>query len=273
VRNAIQEHVRFARARFGPDDPRDVVVVLIGDALRGEPTRNAYDERLVPFADPFMACFGRFPLPDRSTLSRSLAALDQATVEALRTLFPADVVARTPFATPGSPLDRQGNSWWVVDVDGTKQAARQCALPHRKDLPAPHRRMSQVCAPGSLGRTRGEVVSTRTTVGQACTHPWIGAAGDSGNGKDRGERKRALEAITWDALTHSLPLAQILVRFDGLDGNAAPVSDVLRTGLGGMGRRKDSTLLDREAVRARLAGPPNLECRHPESGACRSRYD
>jgi hypothetical protein len=33
-----------------------------------------------------------------------------------------------------------------------------------------------------------------------------------GNGKDRGELKRALEAITWDALAHSLPLAQMLIR-------------------------------------------------------------
>jgi hypothetical protein len=218
------------------------VVVLIGYALSGEPTLKAYDERLVPFADTFMACFGRFHLPDRSTLSRFLAALDQATVEALRTLFLADVVARTPFVTPGSLVDRQGNCWWVMDVDGTKQAARQRALPHRKDLPAPHRRMTQVCAPGSLGRKRGEVVRTRTTVLQAFTHQWIGTSGGSGNGKYRDELKRVLEAITWYALAHSLPLTQMLVRFDGRYGNAAPLRDVLKAGLGVMGRSKDYTL-------------------------------
>src|SRR5260370_39270399 len=82
VLNAIQEHVRFARARFGQYDTIDFVVVLIGYALSGERTLQAYYERLVPFADTFVALFGRFHLPDRSTLSRFLAALDQGTVEA-----------------------------------------------------------------------------------------------------------------------------------------------------------------------------------------------
>jgi hypothetical protein len=40
-----------------------------------------------------------------------------------------------------------------------------------------------------------------------------------------------------------------------------------------IGRSKNYTLLDRETVRARLACPPDLECRHPESGAIRSLYD
>src|SRR5260370_42494326 len=53
--NAIQEHVRFARARFGTYDTIDFVVVLLGYALSGERTLQAFYERLAPFADPFMA--------------------------------------------------------------------------------------------------------------------------------------------------------------------------------------------------------------------------
>ena len=87
ILKAIQEQVRFARARFGHYDLIDFVVVLIGYVLSGEPTLKAFYERLLPFADIFMACFGRSRLPDRSTLSRFLAVLDQGTVEALRTLF------------------------------------------------------------------------------------------------------------------------------------------------------------------------------------------
>lgn len=41
-----------------------------------------------------MALFGRERLPHRSTLNRFLAALDQAPVEALRTLFLEDLLAR-----------------------------------------------------------------------------------------------------------------------------------------------------------------------------------
>src|SRR5258708_29097325 len=95
IRSAIQEQVRFARARFGQYDVIDFVAVLIGYAVSGEPTRLSFYERLLPFAEPFMALFGRKQLPHRSTLSRFLAALDQPTVEALRALFLKDLAART----------------------------------------------------------------------------------------------------------------------------------------------------------------------------------
>jgi len=60
--------------------------------------------------------------------------------------------------------DRQATRWTIFDIDGTKQAARQRALPQGPDLPAPQRRLSVVCAPGYMGRKRGEVVRTRTTL-------------------------------------------------------------------------------------------------------------
>ncbi|HLJ33083.1 MAG TPA: hypothetical protein VKU38_05500 [Ktedonobacteraceae bacterium] len=44
------------------------------------------------------------------------------------------------------------NDFIVVDVDGTKQAARQRALPDLPNLRAAHRRFDQVCAPAYLGR-------------------------------------------------------------------------------------------------------------------------
>src|SRR5689334_10851735 len=85
ILTAITERVRFARARMGTYDLIDFVVVLIGYALSGEPTLQAFYERLLPFADEFMAMFGRRQLPSRSALSRFLAALDQASVENMRT--------------------------------------------------------------------------------------------------------------------------------------------------------------------------------------------
>jgi hypothetical protein len=87
ILKAVQEQVHFARARFGQYDLIDFVVVLIGYAVSSEPTLKAFYERLMPFAEPFMALFGRHLLPHRSTLSRFLAVLDQASVETLRTLF------------------------------------------------------------------------------------------------------------------------------------------------------------------------------------------
>ena len=158
ILKALAEGVRFARARFGRYDLIDFVAVLIGYVLSGEPTLLAFYERLAPFAEPFMSLFGRNQLPHRSTLSRFLAALDQTPIEALRARFQEDLLTRKPFPSPGGLFDRTGEQWIVVDVDGTRQTARQRALPQTELLPAPHRRFEAVCAPGYQGRKRGEVV-------------------------------------------------------------------------------------------------------------------
>jgi len=100
ILKAIQNQVCFAR--IGQYDLIDFVVVLIGYILSGEPTLLAFYEWLAPFAEPFMALFGRNRLPHRSTLSRFLAALDQPTVQALRTLFHKDLLARKPFGSHGA---------------------------------------------------------------------------------------------------------------------------------------------------------------------------
>jgi len=119
ILKAIQERVRFARARMGTYELIDFAAVVIGYVLSGEPTLQAFYERLTPFAEPFMSLIERNQLPHRSTLSRYLSALDQSAVEALRTLFQEDLLARNPFASPGGLFDRTGAQWTVVDVDGT----------------------------------------------------------------------------------------------------------------------------------------------------------
>src|SRR5712671_4686699 len=147
----------------------DFLAVLFGYAISGERTLEAFYARLQPWASAFMALFGRDRLPARSTLSRFLAALNQAPVEALRALFLEDLLARPleKEEKAGGLWDRQGTHWLVFDVDGTRQAARQRALPCTPDLPAAQRRLDEVCAPGYTGRKRGEIVRTRTTVLQA----------------------------------------------------------------------------------------------------------
>src|SRR2546430_3568601 len=129
----ISEQVRFARKRFGRYELIDFLAVLFGYAISGERTLEEFYESLQPFAVAFMALFERDQLPARSTLSRFLAALTEEPVEALRTLFLDDLLAR-PLSTDsnnatekqtGELLDRAGNAWLVFDVDGTREAARQ----------------------------------------------------------------------------------------------------------------------------------------------------
>lgn len=273
ILKAIQEQVRFARARFGHYDLIDFVVVLLGYAVSGEPTLLAFYERLVPFTEPFMALFDRNQLPHRSTLSRFLAALDQTTVEALRTLFQEDVLTRKPFVSPGGLFDRTEKQWRVIDVDGTRQAARQRALPQLESLPAPHRRFEAVCAPGYQGRKRGEVVRTRTVMLQAHTHQFLGTFGGPGNGDYRGELLRAIQAGSSYATKLGLSTASVLLRLDGLYGDAAPLIDVLTAGLGVIVRSRDYHLLDLEVVQQALARGADHVSTHPESGVTRELYD
>src|SRR6059058_6198042 len=56
---AIEEQVRFARRRFGHYELIDFVAVLLGYAISGERTLETFYERLQPFANAYMALFGR----------------------------------------------------------------------------------------------------------------------------------------------------------------------------------------------------------------------
>jgi len=218
----------------------DFVVMLMGYAISGEPTLQAYDERLQPFAPAFMALFGRSALPHRATLSRFLAALDEPFVQALRTVFLHDALARLgPEANVGGLWDRQATRWNVFDLDGTRQAARQRALPQGPDLPPPHRRLSAVCAPGYMGRKRGEIVRTRTTLLQAHTHQWLFTSGAAGNGDYRGELLQALSVIITYQAALGLPPGQAIARLDGQYGNGTIVVDLIVAGVGFVMRGKD----------------------------------
>src|SRR6266705_2984194 len=188
VLSKITERVRFARKRFGRYDVIDFLAVLFGYEILGERTLEEFYERLQPFAVPFMALFERDRLPSRSALSRFLAAVTEAPVEALRTLFLDDLLSRPSVSDSkekqtGGLMDRAGRTWIVFDIDGTREAARQRALPAGEDLPPAFRRLDDVCAPGYRGRKRGEVVRTRTTISQAHSYQWLGSFGNRGNGR------------------------------------------------------------------------------------------
>jgi hypothetical protein len=274
VLTAIQDQVRFSRRRFGTYEVIDFVVMLLGYASSGERTLKTYSERVQPFKTALMGLFERAELPHRSTLSRFLAVINEGAVEALRRLFVSDLVARR--VSPegmGGLWDRAGQQWVVFDVDGTRQAARQRALPRPDDRPAAQRRLERVCQPGYLGRKRGEVVRTRTTIAQSHTHQWLGTFGGAGNGDYRGELSRATEVIGRYLKAQGLRVEQGVVRLDGLYGNGALVEDIARSGLNYLMRGKDYQILDGPMVQERLALPPDQQTMHPETGLQRALFD
>ena len=273
ILSAIAERVRFARRRFGQYELIDFVVVLFGYAISGERTLEAFYQRLHPFAAAFMALFGRERLPARSTLSRFLAALPPEPVEALRAMFLSDLLARSlvPKDELAGLWDRTGSQWQVFDIDGTREAARQRALPKTPELPAPECRLRPLCVPGYTGRKRGEVVRSRTTILQAHTHQWLGSFGGPGNGKSREELRRAVAQIQRYLAAHQLEASRTLLRLDGQYGTGATLSDL--AGLPFVMRGKDYLLLSQAEIQFRLSLPPDQQFSRPESAFVRTLYD
>lgn len=218
----MSDHVRFSRARMGRYELIDFVVVLLGYALSGERSMHDFYQRLAAHGDLSMGIFQRDHLPHRSTLSRFLAALTRVCVEQMRQELLADLATqRWPQAEEAGWWDRTGRQWVLFDVDGTRAVARQRALPQAAHLPPVHRRHEQVCAKGSTGRKRGEVLRTRTTVLNSATGQWLGTFSGAGNGDRNGELARALAAIVaWRAM-EALPQAQAIVQLDGAYGSGA----------------------------------------------------
>jgi hypothetical protein len=254
----------------------DFLAVLFGYAISGERTLEAFYQRLQPFAIPFMALFERDRLPARSTLSRFLATLTEAPVETLRTLFLDDLLSR-PLSTDsneqqtGGLMDRAENAWVVFDLDGTREAPRQRALPQSEDLPPVFRRLDDVCAPGYQGRKRGQVVRTRTVISQAHSFQWLGSFGNRGNGRYRTELRQGLATIARSLTAHHLSQARALLRLDGHYGTGAVLSDL--AGFAFVTRGKEYAVLDHPLVQARLHLPPDQLQQRPESQTVRSLYD
>jgi hypothetical protein len=159
----------------------------------------------------------------------------------------------------------------VFDIDGTREAALQRALPRTKDRPEPQRRLRPLCAPGSTFRKRGEVVRTRSTVLQAHTHPWLGSFGNPGNGQYREELRRAVVAIQSYLQAHQLPQERALLRLNGQYGTGAILTDL--AGFSSVPRGKDYTVLDRAEIQSRLHLPADQQFSRPESDLVRTLYD
>jgi hypothetical protein len=272
--DTICHQVRLSRGRAGHYDVIDFFAILLGYACSGEPTLETFFERLVPFAAPFMALFGRDQLPHRSTLSRFLADIDLECLAALRHLF-QDELHQHGFSDDlmGGLIDRQGHRLIVFDVDGTRQAARQRALVTSTEVPAPQRRMQPVCAPGYTGRKRGEVVRTRTTILQAHTQEWLGTFSGAGNGDYQAELDAACRVTVAYLASKGMSPSQAVMRLDGLYGTTAFLVRLHQYKLGFLTRGRMYQLLDHATVQARLQQPSDGVVTHPETQVRREVFD
>src|SRR5205814_1400623 len=105
------------------------------------------------------------------------------------------------------------------------------------------------------------------------------SSGNPGNGQYRQELKqaRALSATYAHAL--SFPLSHVVIRLDGLYGDAAPLADLFAAQAGEeegpavVVRGKAYHLIEQPAIQHRLQRPPDQVTVHPESVASRALYD
>lgn len=272
--DAFAHQVRLVRGRFGHYEPLDYLALLVGYATSGERTLAEFFERLAPFAEAFMALFGRSKLPHRSSLSRFLAAVDGSCLEAFRALFQQEAFTDGwTVERIGGLWDRQGQRCIVFDVDATRQAARQRALPCTPKFPPARRRLDGVCAPGYKGRKRGEVVRTRTTVLQMHTRQWIGTYGGRGNGDYRGELASALQAIIAYLAQFELTPEVALVRLDGQYGDAAVIAQIIQAGVYLVTRGRGYQLLEHPQIQRVLSHPPTTSVTSMNTGAVIELFD
>jgi hypothetical protein len=265
--DTFEQQVRLVRGRFGSYEPIDFLALLIGYAISGERTLADFFASVAPFEMAFMALFGRTDLPHRSSLSRFLADVDRPCLEAFRTLFHTHGLADGwTLETIGGLWDRQGRRFLVFDIDATRQAARQRALPCDPALPPAQRRLDAVCAPGYCGRKRGEVVRTRTTALQIHTRQWVGTYAGRGNGDYRRELSSALQAIN-TYLTHFALLPEVaLVRLDGQYGDAAVIAQIIVAGVYLITRGRGYQFLEHPQIQAVLALPPTASVTRMNTG-------
>jgi hypothetical protein len=254
--DAFAHQVRLVRGRFGSYEPLDFLALLIGYAISGEQTLSDFFQRLAPFSTAFMALFRRADLPHRSSLSRFLASVDRPCLEAFRQLFEQHSFAQGwTNDSIGGIWDRQGRRYIVFDVDATRQAARQRALPCDPSLPPPRRRLDAVCAPGYTGRKRGEVVRTRTVALQMHTRQWIGTYAGRGNGDYQGELASALRAITTYLGLFALTAQVALVRLDGQYSDTVAIAQLIRAGVHLVTRAREYRVLEHPQFQRVLAHP------------------
>jgi hypothetical protein len=237
----LEEVVRVHRGRMGQYEVSDFVLVLKSYAISGEKTLKAFYQAIAPVKEVLMSVWGRWKCPAASTLSRFLAVIDRAAVEALRGWFEGDVERQSLREMSGIGLFDRGQDHSVVfDIDGTVCATRQRWIAEdQEEYPVGRR------------RKRGEVTRTRTVIAQGQTSEWVGTYGECGNGEVKGDLERGRCAIERYLVAQGLNVAHGLVRLDGVVWHSQ-LGVVQRQGLGYILRSRDYHLLNHPVVQQRL---------------------
>jgi len=270
----LRTQVKVNRGRMGQYEVCDFVLLLLAYAVSGLATLESFFEQLESVKSVLMSGWQRQQCPVASTLSRFLSDIDTTALEQLRTLFESDLLVHGfEQSNSGGLVDRTGNQFWVFDVDGTHQTTRQRSLTTAESYPDLHRRSQAATAKGHIGRGRGEVTRTRSTVSLSHTSEWLGTFGAAGNGTPGNDLERICGVIGRYLQYHQRPGTGAIIRLDGYYGLPQFVNQIQHHQFGYILRCRDYTLLQHPALQARLQEIPNQEWTHPESHQVREVFD
>jgi len=234
-----------------------------------------FSERASLHGEKLAALGGRDRLPQQSSMSRILSAVE---LDVVRPLGPwllrhasgaADILGHPAMQT----RDANGKFWLPLDYDPTKTAVRQRGLPEGEDLPPPRRRAEGFAAPGYAGHKRGEVQVSRATLQHAGSGLWLDARLSPGNGDGCASLASAIAVATEVCAELGHPLHRALLRMDGEFGHVPYLSMCLEAGLPALSRLNRPKLLDQPDVRRRMASGPWYRVPDSRSGPTRSAMD
>lgn len=270
----LRTEVKVNRGRMGQYEVGDFVLLLLAYAVSGMATLQQFFEQLESVKSVLMSVWQRQQCPVASTLSRFLSDINPTALEQLRTLFESDLLVHgfEP-AQSGGLVDRAGKEFWVFDVDGTHQTTRQRSLPTTEAYPELHRRSQAATAKGYIGRGRGEVTRTRSTVSLSHTSEWLGTFGAVGNGTPGEDLERICGVIGHYLQQHQRPGTDAMIRLDGYYGLPPFVNQLQHHQFGYILRCRDYGLLQHSALQTRLQATPKQDWTHPESHQVREVFD
>jgi hypothetical protein len=173
----------------------------------------------------------------------------------------------------GGVIGGDGSRSIFFDMDGTRAAVRQRAVPGGQEYPAAVSRLGAATAPGYTGRRRGERVRNRMTIQQRHSSEWLGTFGEAGNGDASAMLAAGCRAVVSYLTARELPLSCAVVRTDGEHGWLHRPEEIRSHGLGFLTRFCDYRALRDVTVRGALAAGAIARTRHLDSNTERELFD
>jgi len=197
----------------------------------------------------------RASLPHRSSLSRFLADVDHPCLEAFRRLFEqGSFVEGWTKDSIGGIWDRQGRRYIVFDIDATRQAARQRALPCDATLPSPRRRQGcQSAHQATKGENEAKSYGHARLLSRCILANGLALDKGRGNGDYRAELASALRAIITYLRYFALTSEVALVRLDGQYGDASVIAQIIQAGVYLVTRGRGYQILEHPQLQCALA--------------------